>query len=154
MVAGRGAAASDVVERRVALLVFLIEEHRMALREGAALDVLAGQAHAMALEQERAEGERFGARPVDALAGLDGLLPVVEEAPDGAVQVEAGGRLGDAGADLLQGPGRDVGLAPARVVGVLARRLDPRPLAVEPIGLVRLVALNDVELLVELRPPG
>ena len=43
----------------------------------------------MALEQQRAEGERLAGRPVDALAGLDRLAAVVEEALDGAVDVEA-----------------------------------------------------------------
>ena len=36
---------AEMVERRVALLGLLIEQHRMALRERAALAVLAGQAH-------------------------------------------------------------------------------------------------------------
>ena len=62
-----------MVERDVAVLGLLVDQHRMALREGAALAVLAGEPHRMAVEQQRAEGERLGGRPVDALAGLDRL---------------------------------------------------------------------------------
>ena len=48
-----------------------INEHRVALRECAARRILARQAHRELLVQERAEGERFAGRPVDAFAGLD-----------------------------------------------------------------------------------
>ena len=43
---------ADVIERGVARFGFLIEQHRMALREGAAFAVLSGQPHAMAVEQQ------------------------------------------------------------------------------------------------------
>ena len=68
-----GLLLAEMVERGVAVLVLLVDQHRMALRERAALDVLAGQPHRMAFEQQRAEGQRLGGRPVDALAGLDRL---------------------------------------------------------------------------------
>ena len=42
----------------------------------------------MAFVEQRAEGQRFARRPVDALAGLDRLAAVVEEALDGLVDVE------------------------------------------------------------------
>ncbi len=50
--------------------------------------ILAREAHAVAFEQQRAERQRFAGRPVDAFAGLDRLAAVVEEALDGAVDVE------------------------------------------------------------------
>jgi hypothetical protein len=84
-----------VVQRREAVLALLVEQHRVALREGAALDVLPGQTDPVTLGEKPAEGERLRGRPIDALAGLDRLLAVVEEAPDRAVQVEALRRLGD-----------------------------------------------------------
>ena len=136
-----GLVLADVVERGVALLVLLIDQHRVALREGAALHVLAGEAHAMALEQQRAEGERLGHRPVDALAGLHHLLAVVEEALDRAVDVEALRNRGERLADLLDGLDRIAGLAAARIVRILAHGLEARPAAVEPVGLVGLVVL-------------
>ena len=106
----------EMVERHVAVLVLLVDQHRMALREGAALAVLAGQPHRMAFEQQRAEGERLGGRPVDALAGLDRLGARVEEALDGAVDVEALRHRGDLLADLLERLDRDAGVAAARIV--------------------------------------
>ncbi len=64
-------AVADVVERDVARFGLLVDQHRVALREGAALAVLAGQTHREAFVEQRAERQRLGGRPVDALAGLD-----------------------------------------------------------------------------------
>ena len=125
-----------MIERRVSGLVLLIEQHGMALREGAALAVLAGEPHRTSLEQERAEGERLAGRPVDALAALDRLAAVVEEALDRPVDVEAFRHRRDLAADLRQRLDRDAGIAAARIVGI-ARRLHAGPAAVEPVGLVR-----------------
>ncbi len=74
----------------------------MALREGAALDVLARQPHRVPAGEQRAEGERLAGRPVDVAAGFDGLLAVVEEAADGAVDLEVFRHLGQAAADASQ----------------------------------------------------
>ena len=71
---------ADVVQRDVARFGLLIDQHRMALRERAALAVLARQANRKALVQQRAEGERLGGRPVDPLADLDRRAAVLEEA--------------------------------------------------------------------------
>ncbi len=75
-------AVADMVERHVARLGLLIDQHAMALRERAALAVLAGEADRMAFVDERREGQRFAHRPVDALARLDHRLAIVEEALD------------------------------------------------------------------------
>ena len=77
----------------MAVLVDLIDQHRVTLREGAALAVLAGEPHRIAVEEERAERERLRGRPVDAGAGLDRLAAVVEEALDGAVDVKSFGTV-------------------------------------------------------------
>ena len=53
--------------------VCLVDQHGVALGEGAALHVLAGQADAVAFQQQGAEGQRLAGRPVDALAGVDRL---------------------------------------------------------------------------------
>ena len=87
----------EVVERDVALLGLLVVEHRVALREGAALGILAREADAVALLEQRAEGQRLGGRPVDVDARLDRLPARVEDALDGAVGVEARRHLGQAG---------------------------------------------------------
>ena len=121
MTSKRACFVAQVVERDVAGLVLLIDQHGMALREGAALAVLAGEPHRMAIEQQRAERERLAGRPVDALAGLDRLAAIIEEALDRAVDVEILRRRGDLAADLLQRLERDAGIAAARIV-VVARR--------------------------------
>ena len=63
---------ADVVERDVAALVLLIDQDGVALREGAAPESWP-ESRTDALVQQRAEGERLGGRPVDALAGVDRL---------------------------------------------------------------------------------
>src|SRR5215813_12254347 len=106
----------------------------------------------MALAQERAERERLRGRPVDAFAGLDRLGAGGEEALDGAVDVEILRHRRDLAADLLQLLDSEAGIAAARVVGHF-RDLEAGPAAVEPIRLVRLVALARLLLGVEPRTP-
>ena len=85
-----GLILGDVVERRIGLVVaFLVVEHRVTLAERAALDVLARQAHRMALLQQRTECQRFARCPVDALAAFDRSKAIVHEALDRLVDVEA-----------------------------------------------------------------
>ena len=55
----------------------VVDEHGVALAEGAAPGVLARQAHVGALEHDRAEGQGLAERPVD-LAGGDHLGPLLE----------------------------------------------------------------------------
>src|SRR6516165_3809826 len=124
----------------------------MALRESAALGVLAGEPHRMAFEQQRAERERLGGCPIDARARFDRLAAVVQETLEGPVQVETLRYRGDLRSDFFERRERSAGMAAARVVGV-ASRLDIGPAAVEPIGAVRLVALARFELGIELGAP-
>ena len=149
-------AVAEMIERRVALLGFLIEQHRMALREGAALAVLAGEPHPVAFEQQRAEGERLAGRPIDARAGLDRFAPVFEKAVERAVQMEVRRQRRDLAADLLERRDLDAGMAAARIVGIVGA-LEAGPAAVEPIGLVGAIALRRFKLDVELgcaNPPS
>src|ERR1700682_5834269 len=71
--------AAEMVERRVAALVFLVDQHRMPLREGAALAVLSRQPDMMAFLQQRAERQRLAGRPVDPDAVLDRLGAVLQK---------------------------------------------------------------------------
>src|SRR3954468_19324254 len=139
-----GLAVAQVLQRRVAALVVLVDEDAVALREGAALDILAREADRVAFEQERAEGERFRGGPVDPLARLEHALAVVEEALDRAMEMESGRNRGNVTAEILQGLGWKAGLAPARIVGVFPRRLEAGPASVEPIALVRLVPFTSL----------
>ena len=108
-------ALGDMVQRDVALFALLVEEDAVALREGAAFDVLAGQADEVAVGQKRPEGKRLGGRPVDAAAALDRLGAGIEETLDGAVDAEALRHLGEVAADPLQLVERDAGDAAARL---------------------------------------
>ncbi|MPL74173.1 hypothetical protein SDC9_19983 [bioreactor metagenome] len=141
----------DVVERVVAFFGGLVDEGGMPLREGAAGAVLAGQAHREPLGEQRAEGQRLGGRPVEAGAGLEHLLLRLEQARHGLVDVEAVGMRGQRLAKLGQLFGRDRGDA-----GVIVLRLpvEVLPAPVEPVGLVRLERLADLEFLVQLRLEG
>src|SRR5690606_10256274 len=104
------------VQRNVAPLVALIVKHRMALAEGAALRILARKPDRVALEQDRPEGQRFGGRPVDALAGFDGVAAIVEKSLDGAMYLEILRYFGQLPADFLQGLYRHGRLAAAKFV--------------------------------------
>ena len=89
----------------------------MALRERAALAVLARKADRKAFVEQRAESERLGGRPVDALAALIAVAAVLEKAQDRLMDVEAFRRRGDPLADLPEPIEIDPGLAAAVVVG-------------------------------------
>ena len=111
-----------MIERRVALLGILIEQHGVALREGAAFAILAGQPHRVAFLEQRAEGQGFAGRPVDAFAGFDRLGAVVEETLNRLVHGKAVRRRCYFLADIAQRLERDAGVAAARIVD-LARGL-------------------------------
>ena len=125
----------------------------MALRERAPLAVLARQANRKALVQKRAEGERLGGGPVDPLANLDCRAAVFEKASNGFMNVEAFRRRCDALAERLQSIETDASLTAAIVVSNLPRRLDARPAAVEPIGLVGGIGLDGLEFRLQPSPP-
>src|SRR6516162_7500702 len=137
-----------MIERRVAALVLLVDQHRMALREGAALGVLAGEPDMMAFLKQRAERQRLAGRPIHADAGVDRLGAIIQETLDGAVNAETIRHLGDLAADLLEDRQIDAGDAAPRIL-FLVGELKAGPLAVEPVGLVRLVARAGLELGIE-----
>ena len=139
-----GLVRRQVGERNVALLGLLIIQHRVPLAEGAALDILARQTDLGAFRNQRAEGQRLGKGPVDSFAGLDHLGAVVHEPLDGAMRLETFGHFRQLLADFTQLLERHPGLAPALLILVVGGP-QPGPLTVEPVGLVRLVALADVE---------
>ncbi len=123
----------------------------MALAERAPHAVLARQADAAALDQERAEGQGLGCGPVEPLAGIEHLLLGRQQAAHGLVQAHAVRGAGQRAADIGHHRGRDAGLA-----GDIFRAFafEARPLAVQPVGLVRLVVLADLEFLGEMGLEG
>ena len=60
----------EMLQRDVPLAGLLVVEHRVALREGAAARVLAGEPDRHALDQQRAPGDRLGVRPIERPAAL------------------------------------------------------------------------------------
>ncbi len=133
----------DVVERAIELLGFLIDDHRVALGKRAALAVLAGQANGKALVQQRGKRQRLGRRPVDTLARLDRLAPVLEDPLERAVRLHAFGDRGDLLADGFQGLDVDFGLAAARP---LVGEPDTRPAPIQPVRAIRAIGIGGVEL--------
>ena len=129
----------------------LVDEGRMALAEGAARGILARQADRMPFDQQRAEGQRLARGPVEAAPGLEHGALAVQQAAHRPVQVEALGHAGQGRAHLRHRLGRDAGLAGV-IFGPFG--LEARPLAVQPVGLVRLEGLAQLELLVERRLEG
>src|ERR1700731_2062848 len=144
--------AAEMIERRIAALVFLVDQHRVALREGAALAVLSRQPDVVAFLQQRAERQRLAGRPIDPGAGLDRLAPVFQKPLHGAVNPETVRHFGDLSADIPEHRHLDAGDA---ATGVLFRigRLESGPFAVEPVGLVGLVAGAGLEFGIEPRAP-
>jgi hypothetical protein len=98
-----------VLHRRVLEAGVLVVEDEVAVGEGAALGVLAGEADVDAVGQQRAEGERLGLAEVDP-ALLDRLHPPRERAAQLAVDVEAVGGLQQLLVELAQLLGRDGGV--------------------------------------------
>ena len=66
----------EVLHRRVALARVHVVQHEVAMRERAALRVLAGQAYGDPVRQQRAEGERLGVAPIDGAVADRGASPL------------------------------------------------------------------------------
>ena len=78
-----GLVGAKMIERDIALAIFFVVEHAVALAERAATAILAGKPHRSALEKERAEGERLGKGPVVGTASLPDLeAPLEQDALD------------------------------------------------------------------------
>ncbi len=124
------------------MLIDLIDQHRMALTERAALGVLARQPDTATFKQQAAEAERLAGGPVDALAGVDGLGLGLELADDLWVEVEVVRHVRQGGADLLQRLGGDRSGFLGEFKFLLIHRVKAGPMTLQPIGLVRLVGFG------------
>ena len=117
------------------------------MREGAALAVLAGQAHRKTLIEQRREGKMLAHRPIDAGACIDHLAATLQQALDRLVGVEILRDCRDAPANLLQRVDSNARItAPRLVFG----KADVGPAAIEPVGLVRPITVGGCQLLVEM----
>ncbi len=142
----------EIVERSECGFVFLIVEHRMALRERAALDILPRKADRVTIIEKRSESQRLGGGPVDALALGNHLLAVVEEPLDGAVGMKIARNRRQLLAKRFEPVHLDTGDAAARPVDF--GKLDVLPGAIEPVGLVGAVILPGLEFAIEPGPPA
>jgi hypothetical protein len=79
---------ADVLERSIGSLALLVVEDGMALREGTTLNILTGNTDVVTLRDERTEGQSLSCRPVNVLALINSLDPVVKDTLQVAVNVE------------------------------------------------------------------
>src|SRR2546428_5954237 len=128
--AERRLVAPDVVERDVGVAGLDVVEDGVALAEGAAARVLPAHADRDALEQQRADGQRLGATPVDGPSLAHHLRARLHETRGPRVRREALGHAREGGGDLVQPLGRD-GRPGAPVVARPAEAL-PEPAEGEP----------------------
>ena len=142
---------TQIVERGIGLLDFLIVKHRVPLGEGAPLHVLARKPDRMALIDQGCERQRFSGRPIDALALGDDLFAIVEETLHRAVNVKALGHRAQLFAQLAKPVGIGAGDPAARSVHI--GELDVFPRAIEPVGLVGAVVLTGLELGFQMAAP-
>ena len=144
-----GLIRGDVLQRRVAALVLLVDQHRMALRERAAFDVLARQADGIAFGRQGAKRQMLGHAPIKALAGVDHLAALIEQADNRLVGAEIRRDGRDRFADALEAVDVDASYATA---GFVVGQRQARPAAIEPVGLVGTVAGGGRELTFKMGP--
>ena len=121
----------EVLQRSPRSLLDLVVQHRVPVEEGAALAVLAGQAHRVALAQQRRVREVLGEAPVEGPLAARHLEARIDDALHAAMQLEAFGNLAHLRAERLDGFDRHAGVgrvAPVRVkIGIPVREIvDPR----------------------------
>ena len=105
-----GLVAGDVGEGDVRVAVLVVEPDGVAVGEGSAGDILAGDSDPGAFVEQRSEGEHFATAPVDALLLGDGLEAIFHHAADGFVDVETIGDGGGDGSDFFEGGFVDAGI--------------------------------------------
>ena len=119
----------------------------MALGKCAAFTVLARQTHRIAFQHERTEGQCLGRCPVDGFAGFKHLFFGLELAHQRTMQVETVWHLRQTGAELLQHFFRDTGIAAHEIIGIFL--FEARPLAVQPVCLVRLKIIGRLKRIIQ-----
>ena len=78
----------DVLQRDVGRIGVLVVQHRVAMEEGAAAAVLAGEAHPEAVLDQGGVGERLGATPVERQLPGEHLAAVGDDLRHARVQRE------------------------------------------------------------------
>ena len=70
----------EMLQRRVRLAALVVVQHRLPMRERAALGVLPADAHRRATHEQRRPRERLGVSPIDATLGGERRAPALEHA--------------------------------------------------------------------------
>ena len=136
-------------ERHVLVLVGLVDPDGVALAEGAAPRILAGQADVVAFGSQAAESERLAGGPVETLPGGEHLALGIEHAGQRLVDRQAFGNRGQRAAEAVEQLLFDAGgHVAARGFGI-GRLVEAGPAPGEPVRLVGLVALGSLELLLQ-----
>ena len=135
------------LQRHIAAAILLVRPDRVALAERAAAAILAGQAHAITIFQQRPEGQRLARRPIDVGASGKHLRLGIKNPRQGPVNIETVGHRGQLFAQLMQFGHRNAGHGGAAAVDGFLGLAQPGPAAAEPIGGIGLEASGSVELI-------
>ena len=79
---------ADIVQRRVRLFCFLVDNARMALGERATTGVLTGQTDREAFIEKRTECEVLCGCPIEAFAAFDRILAAINDARERSVRCD------------------------------------------------------------------
>ena len=79
-------------ERQIVLLGLRVDQNGVALVEGAALRILPGEAHGIAFENQRAEGEQFGEAVIDGALAMAHFGALLEQLDDFGMDMKSGWR--------------------------------------------------------------
>src|SRR3546814_7320678 len=105
----------------------------MALAEGAAARILAGQAHTEAIRHQAAERERLCCRPVKSLSAGKHLAPSLDHAVQRLVDFQVIGDSGERAAEAVEQLGRNRGVDIAPCGFRVSRLVEPGPTPAEPV---------------------
>ena len=92
----------EMIERVIALTRGLIEQHGVAVAERPALDILAGEAHRVAVQQQCAVREQLAHRPIQGLVLFDRLATILQQLLQFAMRSEVIGHRTERVRDSLK----------------------------------------------------
>src|SRR5690606_7722980 len=106
----------------------------------------------MPFKRKRTKSQRFTGCPINSLTRFKHFGTVVEETLNRTVNVEILWNLNQLLADFLERLERNSGLAAAWFIRII-RCAQASPSTVQPVGLIRLIALTRFKFLLQMRTP-
>jgi len=97
-------------QSEVVVLGLRINEHRVALAEGAALRILSREAHGVPFKKHGAESQRFGKAVINGALAVPHLRALFEELHDFRVDVKSFRHAHEAVSNLRKFLGREAGI--------------------------------------------